>query len=250
MSKFIQLDDRIPGLTPRVRRNEVLLPRRAEIGAYGHWLLGPDSDSLTAIDRRARVLTAQSDAPTYSTSFLTMDRDEGRSLLTDLEDTNQSLTMWVVFRIPTGTNGLVPLCGNADNTSGNKGRMIYIANTTRALGFWGNAGSLTSPNLVYTFDEWHFAAVAVDTTQATNNVTILGGGQPIQTLSRNMTAATPGTAEFALGNTGYLSVAADIDFAEFGVLDYVASAQELADIYTNSQARMTARGVTLEAFTV
>jgi hypothetical protein len=249
MTKFLQLDERIATLTPRVRRTDVVLPRGAEIGAFGHWLLGQDAGSLTAIDRRQRVLTPQGPAPSYSSNFATISRLVGNELRTPLADIGQNITMWVVFRLPGSfPAGITQLCGNSSNSGPVQGRMIYLSGQ-RGVGVFGPSGRSSSPLLTAPESTWLFVAASIRTDITSNNLIILGGGQAAQVQTLNFTGHPNGTANFGVANTDYgVTAAANVDYAEFGIFDYAASAQELADIYTNSQARMSSRGITLGTF--
>jgi hypothetical protein len=241
-----------PAVTERIGRSDVRLPFDAEAGAWGHWLFGGTAECLTSIDRNARTLTAQSAAPTYSAAHLALTMNEGNALQSTLVDTLQDLTMCVVARTLQATAGIIPLAGNPDNSSGNKGRMLcrFAANTSYNVGHWNtNVGRVMSPGVTMPDNGFVFLASSIRTTPTTSNLLMLAGGQAIQTLSQTYVGAVAGDAPIGLGNSGYVvTPTVNTDFAEFILFDRALSAEELEAVYVNSQRRMAARGVTLAAF--
>jgi hypothetical protein len=236
----------------RISRANVNLPFGAEAGAYGHWLFGGTSESLTSIDANERTLTAQSAAPTYSSGYISLTMNEGNALQSDLTDTGQDMTLCVVARTLQSTNGIIPLAGNADNSSGTTGRMLYRAPSGGSYNMGHlntNVGRVMSPARTMLDNAFVFAAASVATTPTTNNLLMLAGGQAVQTLSQTFVGATAGTAPIGLGNSGYsVTPTVSTDFAEFILFDYALTATELADVYARSQERMADRGITLGTF--
>lgn len=211
-----------------------------EAFAYGHWLLGTDSTSLTGMEPQERVLTPQGTTPTFGTGYAIVDRAQGEALLTGVEDTGQSVTMWAVFRIPAGIANLIPVFGNLDNSPSNEGRSVYVTNGNE-LSF-RVANSITSSNLTVSDDTWYFVAVS----SGVDGGVILPGGYTANQALTNAGIPIAGANQFGFGNSNYEGVAsADFHIAEAGIIRRACTAEDLHAIYTRSVARMAARSITV-----
>lgn len=221
-----------------------------ELDAYGHWVFGASSSSLT--DKvNSRSLTVQSDGVTYpSTAFLSMSGAQGKGLLTDVEETaNIADTIAVVLRRTGGSGTLgVPFGTLSPSTptptSGfspffSSGESVW----TRANGLNGGINTgLTAP-----MSQWLFIATTRDFASASLPNKVLVGGQSIYERTETGTyAPAPSPRKIALGSAYFTADATnEFDVAEFIYFDRAMSATELADLYSRSKARMADRGISV-----
>ena len=217
-----------------------------EVGAYGHWALGPDAASLTSLGSTGKTLTLQGDAPSYAAAYA--DIEAGDALLTSLADSiSQSLTMCMVLRIPSATTGICMLAGNFENGLAS-GRSLYRGGGSGYLTFNGDSIATATTTLQPSSDTWYFLAVSHDVAATSNNIIVLGGGVAAQTFSDDITGYATGPTNIGLGDSSYNASGRNIDVAEFVLFDSALSATALAAIYARSVTRAAARGITVTAF--
>lgn len=226
---------------------ERLYPYEAD--AYGHWLFGGSSASLTD-QVNGRSLTVQSDGVSYpDAAYLSMSGAQGKGILTDIEETATiaDTIAIVVRRTVSGPIGMIfgSLSPSTDTpTSGfspffSPGDSIWV----RANGL--NTSSNTG--LTDAQDTWHFIATSRDFAVASHPSKVLVGGQAIyeRTDASGTFEPAPPPRKIAIGSAYYNASNLTMDVAEFMYFDRAMSAAELTDLYARSKARQAARGVTV-----
>lgn len=223
-----------------------------EIGAYEHWLFDKGNQSDLTGGVNGRLLTVQSTAPTYSGNYLSIQSDEGKSLLTDMgEVAGQTDTVCIVFRYSTSAGVVIPfgsLSKTVDASLG--GGAPYIGNASRDLLLQYRPTNINSIDTLKDVPAASWQFLAVSRNMATGGIVrTLVGGQAIHEITVSAVSSYIPAAsgrKIALGSAYYNAAAGvTLDFAEAVVFDRQLSATELAGVYTRAKERMAARGITV-----
>lgn len=233
---------------PKVNRNDIKTFSDAEFGAYGHWMFDKgNSGGLTDI-AHGRTLTVGDVTPAYTSNFLSITNGPGDGLRSDLDDTDvDDLTMWAVARQPVadGTNGNRFLFGSQTGSAG-VGAMASGASTSLTI-----TGRLAASGNPYaagtaTVNDWFFIAVSVR--MITNALAVLTklNASSVQSFTP-LAGVTKAGLPLSCGNYHYATgpAAAVIQFAEFGLLEALLTADEMDGLYARAKTRMAARGITI-----
>jgi hypothetical protein len=219
-----------------------------EPGAYAHWVFNKGGAAGLTDLKAGKVLVPQSDAPTYSANYLSMNGAVGKGLLTDLlEPAATKRTMFAVVREPNPavTQVKVPF-GTMDSSAGTGGLpFLSGSGAARKLFTTYKAVTNSSDTLQLTpASSWLCLAVTLDFSGGTKQVrTLVGGGAGHEATSAVAFAAS--VRALALGNGFYATGhASPLDFAEFIVFE--GRAMSLADmqaVYLRRKAKLAAGGI-------
>ena len=249
MTLFTRLPISVAASLPILSESDIAYFSGLEDSAYEHWIF--DKGGVGGLTGRVKgkVLTVQSDAPTYAANSLAMMGSVGKGLLTDLIDAaGAKRTVFAVVQDTiAGTSIKVPF-GTLDTTGAGTGGLPFFSGTVPTRGVFTTYKGLTNSansGAVISNATWHFLAISLDAASASKSVTTLVGGQAVNVATSAGPYAHSGRA-IALGNGYYLTGHASLmNFAEFGVYDRALTAADLAAVYARSKARMAARGITV-----
>jgi hypothetical protein len=248
MLPFVVADNSLPVIPVE---DYVRLRKLEEAGAYDHWIFGGDAASLVG-KIGENLFTAQSDAPIFMSSYLSISGAEGKALLSPLgEDEDQADTIAVVFRHShTGSGVVVPFgsIGKSSDPPPTSGGSPFRAGASLCfLTYRGAINSIEVPGVTIPENQWLFLCVSRRMT-ADGRVRLLRGGSEIVSLAGDYSGYTPAAAgrKIALGSAYFTSNAAHtIDFAEAVIFNRELAEDEIEGVYTRAKERMAARGITV-----
>lgn len=207
-----------------------------EVGAIIHTLFG--TDNATDADLVSGQVPDATAGLTRGTGYI---RLTGQDAYLDTGIADAAVQTYACVVRYNTLSGNMAAMGNYRGLTDAGTQIYYNGTNVRTI-----IGDSTSPlgSGSFTAGEWHFMAVScgvsstlvyhVDATGAQQKTFAVRGGL--------------GVANILLGDDGAvpLFAAADTDIAEMMIFDSAKSHAEMADIYTRTAARMTARGITIE----
>lgn len=219
-----------------------------ELDAYEHWIFDRGSSQNLIGKVNNRMLTAQSTEPTYSASFLTLPRENGKALITDRADSATGIeTMFAVVRASAalGSNQM-QIMGSLGASTGfgiffhstafPKVLRITARDTVFANTLAGEASAA---------DQWVFVAMSRDFSGATKTIKSLRGGGVLYNLSSTATY-TPSANNLALGNAYTTALTGGgMDVAEFGIFSQALNDAQLQSLYARRKRELARIGISV-----
>ena len=218
---------------------------------YDHWMLRGSSASLAG-KLAGRMLTPQSDAPTYLSAHVVIDGHTGKGLLTDLTD-SAAQSMAIIIKRPADIplSKLQLIFGAIDAGTGSTGYFEGIgAGSVMTCNLRGWSGSVKKPSLRLpgVAGDWMFLAVSESSGLGSSTGTVFAGGSAdgnsatlTQPLNKSLTSRKLGLGSaYLAGGLGL-----NLEVAEFILWDRALSVADLEDVYGRAKERMTGRGLTL-----
>lgn len=238
---------------PIISNVEDLIPG-LEADAYGHWLFGGSSASLTDTTH-GKALTLQSGAtvqPIYNENNVVLSSQNGSALISDLTDAAAQNTSFAAV-VKTSTNGLSILVGNlvpstATNSSSHgifaSAQKGYVTVKPQAANNSGGANSITGNGNI-TQTEYFFISGSFNKTTKTVIVYAERLGVSSNTQATWSATYEASANKIAVGNAYYAGAAAGtMTFAEAIIYDKALTLQQMKDLAVRSKSRMTVRGIT------
>ncbi len=232
-----------------------ILPASLEAGAYAHWDLGGNSDSLIDLIN-GKALVPNLTAPTYNADSIQLADGGLNGLLTDLDDP-LTLTACFVFRAThkgTGNNQI--LLNTGTTTSGDGGQLAWMTSNTDGS-MSGNlqtrvAGNLTQSGFVsianVATNPWIFVAISRDQTPVRRLFgTGYGIGQQTQDTPASAMVQSSPAKKLSIGSSYYTTAAYlyGANLAEVILFTSIKSFAELTAIAGRSKPRMQRKGIAL-----
>ncbi|QQA43962.1 hypothetical protein [Pelagovum pacificum] len=224
---------------------DVTLYGDAEVGAWGHWLFGPDADSYYGLN--GRQLTEQDAAPAFSTNYVSLPVANGDALLTGLNPITAGLTSWTfcgVLQRPAALAATVSLFGNI---VGSQGSGLYLASGVRMAANYGGSNQTANSSMLLPDDEPVFVGVSMDWSTSINNLNFVLGGVGQSNHSKGTGSLAHRDAAFAVGNRDSASADANlVRFHEAMMFTSALTPAQMNAINTRSVTRMANRGVVID----
>lgn len=236
--------------------DDIIYVEKYETDAYGHWVFGTDSTSLTdkVNNRTLTVQTGATTQPTFTANTVVLAAAMGNALITDLTDSAvQSTTFCTVVK--TSVTALSILVGNLVNSANTvtSGQGIfasaaqgYITVKPATANNSGGANSFAPiPAVDITQTDFFFISSSHDKTSKTVVIYTerLGVGGTRQTIyTANYEASAN---KFAVGN-GYYSGGSSgtLTFAEAIIYNKALTLASIQAVATRAKKRMTNRNIT------
>ena len=233
---------------PTVSVADVTYLSEYEENAAEHWVFDKGNSSNLVGVVNGLLLTAQSDAPTHSSNFLSISTAVGKALLSTIsEQTDGKITVWAVSKLTTVTGNPQPVFGNFNNSGGGfmdsntlngstVDKKAYLRGTT-------NANPLTIANTANNI--WTFSAISMDMSSVNKLLKSLVTPTDYNEITLTGTYVIGGT-NIGIGNSYYSSAAtATLSVAEFGIINSAYTIPELVILYNRAKARMALRGISV-----
>ena len=224
-----------------------------ENDAYGHWIFGENSSSLTdkVNNRNLTVQSGASTAPSYTANNVHLATTVGNSLLTSLTDTsNQDFTMCAVVKADQAT--LTILLGNLVPSSSTvySGSGVFVSGDVGYVTIKPSIANHASVNGVSSLaagsahnqSEYFFIAMSVNKT--TKNATVYVLQNTERFAEKAYTAAGyDNSNKLAIGNAFYNGGTGSASFAEAIVYDKALTVDQIKAIASRSRERMSDRNI-------
>lgn len=242
-----------PGLGPLDTSILPLVPQGPEDGAYAHWLLGPDANSL--IDLKAsRALTPYGQAATFGPNYVapTAGGAGMNGLVSPLVDQVEMTAIFVLRRPVAGTGGNYDI-SNTYLTAGGTGghRISFLQNASNNTGYFtgrvrGMSGSADIPNvnpdtIGIPLGEYFSLAVVTSADggffDINNNISPLTGAKTASSTGLHV----PVGSTLRAGWEG----TDPLHFAEVILFQSAKTQGQVDDIRARSVLRLAERGITL-----
>lgn len=210
-----------------------------EADAYDHWVFDEGGPGGLVGRVNGRTLAAQSAAPTYSDTFLTLPTETGKALLSPKVDGREQ-TLCIVYKY-IATAGVKVLAGTRGAT-GTPGSLLF---STGGQIYANQSPSFQTGPVAESVNAWMFVAYSESALLGTTSAVVFKGGVGAVTQTGGV-LKTVSSNLVALGN-GYSAggPVATQSFAEFIHFDRGLTAAELVDVYARSKLRMADRGITV-----
>lgn len=217
---------------------------------YDHWILRGSSASLAG-KSAGRMLTPQSNDPTYLSTHVVIDGHTGQGLLTDLTDSAAQSMAVIIKRPSIPLSKLQLIFGAIEAGTGSAGYFEGIgAGSVMTCNLRGWSGLVTKPSLRLpgAVEDWIFLAFSESSVSGSSTGTVFAGGSAdgnsatlTQPLNKLVTSRKLGLGSaFLAGGLGL-----NLEVAEFMLWDRALSVADLESVYGRAKERMAGRGQTL-----
>ncbi|MGX9966055.1 hypothetical protein ACVFYP_22205 [Roseomonas sp. F4] len=220
-----------------------------EEDADGHWLFGPDAQSLVD-NYHVAALSLQGTAPTYGATSITTASGAGNALLTPWEDSLEQTLCLVVKRITTANAIYGGALRNGDAT----GSSLHVLSSSSAQLRSNVGGSILTQNWPAEIAAGDYGFIALseslssEDTEARYAIQYIGGNDPVTTLVPGGRPVSSGSGRIAVGNAYYASgsFASPINAAAACYFPHPKSADELVALYARAIDLMAERAVVVK----
>lgn len=243
----IQVEDYVSPFAsslPSVAVEDLIYVEKLESDAYGHWLFGESSTSLTdKVNGRALTLQAGATAtPEYSENFVRLGAAKGNALLSGLFDSDvNAFTISAVITIEN--DSLMTLFGNLGATDAPQGAGVFSSAGKLYATVRSTVSSLDTGILIES-GKSVFASMSVDKISGTVNFVAMQNGVIYEKTSPMTTYVAAGTA-LAISNSRYTTSASyntlKTKFYEVAIYSKALSLSEMKAAASRAKTRQQNR---------